>query len=373
MQRFAFITFAVAAVGASASVAAATDLTLTGTIGSPQGAPYDVFASDVALANQGTLVVGIRGADTVAPSAGSVEIFASTDEGWDRVARPSFAGLAAGDQLGESVAAYGDWFAAGAPRHDARGSDAGAVMLARRSGGAWSHAATLLPPAGAGAHFGASVAMTAERLAIGAPRAAGGGFVDVYVRVGDAWTFETRIANPTPSAANRFGESVALGTDAFGAPLLVIGDPADDAVLTDAGSARVYGFAAGAWSERAVLTASSTSDRVFFGQSVAVASGVVAVGAYAAAGGSAKAPVEEAGAVEVFVADGAAWSRVAVLTSPEAAAYGSFGWDIALESRVTASGVSWTMLVGEPGAPSESGDAQAGRVHCLRTSAPASW
>ncbi|MFM1868155.1 MAG: hypothetical protein RL591_1563 [Planctomycetota bacterium] len=386
MRRFAFNTFALAVASVAACATTATranDLTLLGSIGSPQGAPYDVFASDIAFADAGALVVGIRGADTVAPSAGAVEVYAQTAEGWERVARPTLTGIAAGDQLGEAVAAHGSWFAAGAPRNDARGSDAGAVVIARLIDGVWTQAATLLPPAAtsAGAHFGAALAMTDDRLAIGAPRASGGGFVEVYRRVGDVWTFESRLANPTPSTANRYGDAVALGADASGVPLLVIGDPADDAIATDAGSARVFRFEDGQWRERAVLTAASARDRVYFGQSVAVAAGVVAVGAYAELGGYPKNEIEEAGAVEIFAPDPVeadSWLRVATLASTEPLAYASFGWDVALEARSTnsgmsRSGMSWLLVVGEPGASVEGGVAQSGRVHCLRSSDALTW
>jgi hypothetical protein len=386
MRRFAFKTFALAAASVTACATSATlanDLTLIGSIGSPQGAPYDVFASDIAFADAATIVVGIRGADTIAPSAGAVEVFVQTSEGWERVARPTLTGIAAGDQLGEAVAARGAWFAAGAPRNDVRGTDAGAVLIARKIDGVWTQVATLLPPAGtsAGAHFGAALAMTEDRLAIGAPRASGGGFVETYRRVGDVWTFESRLANPTPSSANRYGEAVALGADTDGAPLLVIGDPADDAVATDAGSARVFRFENGQWQERAVLTAASARDRVYFGQSVAVAAGVVAVGAYAELGGDAKSEIDEAGAVEIFAPDPVkadALLRVATIASTEPLAYGSFGWDVALEARSTSSGVSrsgvsWLLLVGEPGASVESGVAQSGRTHCLRSADAVTW
>ncbi|MFM7259301.1 MAG: hypothetical protein ACKO3W_01730, partial [bacterium] len=372
MRSLASIVFAITAT----CTAHADDLTLFGSIGSPQGAPYDVFASDVALADPATLIVGVRGADAAAPGAGAVEVFSLTSEGWDRVSRPTFTGLAAGDQLGESVAARADWFAAGASRHDARGADAGAVMLGRRVDGNWSHVATLLPPFGAGARFGSALSMSVDRLAVGAPRAPGGGFVDIYVRSGVAWTLETRIVNPTPSAANRFGESLSLFPAALVAPLLVIDAPTYYSFLPDAGSARIYRFESGVWNPRAVLVPANASDRTYFGQSVAVAAGVVAVGAYATVGGTAKAPLDEAGSVEIFgvtASGGDAWTRLTTLHSPNPETFGSFGWDIALERRSAEPGMPWTLLVGEPGAAAVGGAAQAGRVHCLQTSDPGSW
>ena len=98
---------------------------------------------------------------------------------------------AADDGLGRSVAVSGETVALGVPGDDGVGGmDTGAVVIFVRSGGVWSQQARLTRPGAApGDAFGASVALSGDTLAVGAPKADGSrGEVYVYLRSGAIWS-----------------------------------------------------------------------------------------------------------------------------------------------------------------------------------------
>ena len=217
---------------ASPAAFAAGDFVLPQSLVSPSPAAYDAFGSDLAAHAGSLLFVGVRGADGQGASAGAVEIFARSAGAWSFLERPVATGLAAGDQLGESVAGNATWLVAGASRHDASGADSGAAWVFRKGVTNWAHAQKLVPAANSGgARFGSSVALSTSALAIGAPAGANGGFVVTYRIVSNAWAAFTTLGNPSPAAGDRFGEAVAL-TDTW----LAVGDPFDDTRGVDAGA-----------------------------------------------------------------------------------------------------------------------------------------
>lgn len=79
-------------------------------------------------------------------------------------------GQGAKDRAGVAVALFGDYAATGAPRDDSGGTDTGRVYISKHSGAAWAYLLTLSAPVpAANERFGASVAASANHIAIGAP------------------------------------------------------------------------------------------------------------------------------------------------------------------------------------------------------------
>lgn len=145
----------------------------------------------------------------------------------------------------------------------------GRVYVYKRQGERWNEHAVLRPSQGrAGDWFGISVALSGRTAAIGASN---DGAVYVYEEVGGTWEFSQRLTDGTSeSAAARFGASVALQADT-----LVVGAPARD-------GGRAYVFArdsSGAFAGAQRLAASGTGAASSFGSSVTVYEGVIAVGA----------------------------------------------------------------------------------------------
>lgn len=191
--------------------------TLQDKLVSSRTAPFDNFGTALALDGR-TLVVGAPFADGERGGEGTVHVFALAKSRWTEVRTLSAAEAAAGDQLGFAVALAGDTLAAGARRDDHGGhTDAGSVVIFEREGEEWRERPRLTAGAGArsGDLFGGAVALSGDRLLVGASLADGAnGAAFVFERQGGDWILLDRVS-PSRGAGGRFGFSVALsGTTA---------------------------------------------------------------------------------------------------------------------------------------------------------------
>jgi hypothetical protein len=143
-----------------------------------------------------------------------------------------------------SVAISGNTVAVGAQADDtAAGADAGEVtVFIRLAVGNWTREATLTAfDAAAGDIFGARVAISGDTLVVGAPfddTAAGADAGSAYVfnRSGTTWTQQQKLTAGDAAAGDGFGNAVAISGDR-----VVIGAFFDDAAAgVDAGSAYVF-------------------------------------------------------------------------------------------------------------------------------------
>jgi hypothetical protein len=356
MRSALAILSAAAAVG---SVACADSIVLEPALHSPLLAPFDVFGGDVVLATPALCAVGVRGADGTALNMGAVDTFDLKDGAWTFLERLQPAGLSAGDQFGESLAADGSWLAVSATRHDASGADAGAVWVYQREGPYWRNPQKLLPGMGSdGMRFGESLALAEGVLAIGAPGAAPAGAVLLYRVVDGVWQLDETVVNPTPADGDRFGDAVAVD-----ATRLLVGDPFDDAGATDRGAVHFYTQVGKNWQFGATLLPMSASERQYFGHSLSMRATRLAVGGY---GADAANGTQSSGLVEIYDFVGAAWSRSGELRPATAVAGGNFGWDVALEAEM--------VVVGEPGySGSAGGSDRLGRAHVFTRQVSGQW
>lgn len=118
-----------------------------------------------------------------------------------------------GDGFGASMAISGDRLVVGAPGHDAAGSDAGAVYSFKRVGAQWVQVQKLLHPEPAvNGQFGLAAVMTPTFLEIG--RSTGTpntphGAVYVYQRSGESWVLRRTIRDPHTYLGDIFGYDLA--------------------------------------------------------------------------------------------------------------------------------------------------------------------
>ena len=100
----------------------------------------------------------------------------------------------------------------------------------------------------------------------------------VYRFDGATWTQEQKLLAADREAGDRFGTSVAVVED-----IIVVGAYSDDEDVDDGGinfgSAYVFEFSGGLWTEEQKLTASDGDANDFFGTSVAIDGDVIVVGA----------------------------------------------------------------------------------------------
>ncbi|MCB1064110.1 MAG: FG-GAP repeat protein [Verrucomicrobiae bacterium] len=229
----------------------------------------------------------------------------------------------ASDAYGTGVAMDGGWVLISAIQDDAMGADAGAVHVFDLATGAHRHKLTA-PDGAAFQYFGMSLAVEGDLALIGAPQANGSS--------GKIYVFDLRTGLPirtldSPAPGAQFGGSVALrgGWAAIGAY-------SDSEGGANAGAVYLYDVRNDALGPK--IVAPDTTASAFFGASVALENGLLAVGQ----SGDAHAGVFS-GAVWVF--DSHTRQPIQRFTAPDAAANTYFGGGIALNNgqlTVTATG-----------------------------------
>lgn len=178
---------------------------------------------------------------------------------------------AAGDAFGRSVAVDGDLIAVGANFDDGHGS----VTLFSATSGV--QLARLQPADGAdGDEFGFSVAIDGDLVVVGARRAAAGGADSGAAYIFDAASGDQliRLLPDDGSAGDEFGHAVAIADG-----IVVVGAKRDDVVGNDSGSAYLFDAATGDQLHKLLPADGATNDN--FGGAVAIAGGIVAIGAHA--------------------------------------------------------------------------------------------
>jgi hypothetical protein len=243
--------------------------------------------------------------------------------------------------FGRSVAMDGNLVAVGAGSANAGSVDnAGAVYLFKRRGLAYILEAKLIAPdATPGAEFGRAVAIQGNRVIVGARFAQVGdlsnaGAAYVFQKTRESWSLEAKITSPTPASEDNFGRALAIHGN-----LLVVTARKEATNAPDVGAAYVFRHKGNSWIEEARLTASDPAPGAYFGQSVAVQGGVIAVGAR-------NADPNGAGAAYLFYRSRNQWEEVAKLTPPDGTTDDQFGFAITIAGNLIAVGARRADLPG---------------------------
>jgi hypothetical protein len=255
----------------------------------------DRFGRSVAISDD-LIAVGAINHGTGTVRTGAVFLFGRHEGGsnnWGEVARIAPTGIASAIQFGFSVDLDGDLLAVGAPLASLSGAPQaqGAVFVfGRHEGGSnnWGEVARRVPvDAGiTNSDFGWSVALSGERLVVGAPRLnvsladtnrEGGAFSLLRDEGGtNQWGVAQRLVSGLAAQTLEFGWSASMQGDllAVGAPAMQVGT----AVL--AGVTFVYEWTGGTngWTEISRLNRFTDNERRF-GYAVAVRSGRLLIGA----------------------------------------------------------------------------------------------
>ncbi len=246
----------------------------------PSGAAGDFFG---AVASSGDIIVAGAARDTVGSNAlqGSASIFRWSSSGWTREAALIASDGIASDGFGNAVAAEGDTVVVAASNARVSGNNGrGAVYVFVRSGATWTQQAKLVASDGAaGDAFGASVAIDGDTILVGAPAddlsVADAGSAYVFTRSGSVWTQRQKLVAGDAAVNASFGLSIAMDADGD----FVIGAPGSLVGGVRRGAA--YGFArtGNAWAQAVKLVDASGAQDDRFGASVAVENNLVLVGA----------------------------------------------------------------------------------------------
>lgn len=279
----------------------------------------DAFGDPVVL--QGTrLAVGAPRASGAGSESGELRLF---DAGPPISWRATLIGsdLAAGDHFGGSAALDGDVLVVGADRHAHGATEAGAAYVLRWNGSAFVEEAELLASDRAsGDHFGSGVAVSGDRIAVGAPgcdTAAGAdqGALYVFEYAGGAWS-EVFKGIASDGASTALGWRVSLdGARALAA-----------APQSSGWSGAVYSFLRGGagWAAETIFTPPAGSGTSAFGFGQSVSGDVVAIGAPFFPG---------AGAVLVYRLVAGTWTSEATLQLIDGNGLDQFGCGVSLQGE----------------------------------------
>ncbi len=288
--------------------------------------PRTGFGASVA-AEGATLMVGAMGEDGVTgPRNGGVRFFERNGQDWTPTQSFSGRDFGADGLLGYCVAISGDNAVAGAPEADPESPlFRGAAAIFRREGGVWTNVALLSPPVEDGpAYFGASVAAEGDMIAVGAPLAGPGGGVThgavfVYVRDGASWVMVQRIDPPGFAISTYFGFDVAISGDrmAIGAPL---------AGASAEGAVHILELNGGSWQTVKTIPAPDADDQGIFGARLSLDGEQLLVGEM---WDDAVAP--SGGAAHLYEHDGGAWTLAKTFAPESIDAPDAFGHDVVLK------------------------------------------
>ena len=245
----------------------------------------------------------------------------------------------AGGYFGFRVSMSGAWAAVSAHRADlASLADVGKVSLYALVDSKWTWQQTVTPSVpGAGDGFGFDIALDGDTLAVGASRHGGAntvGYVEVWTRTGEQWSFAQRLQPEDLVANSYFGQEVELRGDT----LLASAPNTPSATSPDPGAVYAFRRVGGSWTQEAKLIPqipipSSMATGHRFGWGLALADDVAAVGALKTS------PAPADGLAYLFERKGSTWAQVKIVAPPiNPTTSEQFGHSVALAHR--------TMIIG---------------------------
>ncbi|MAG27482.1 hypothetical protein CMI47_18265 [Candidatus Pacearchaeota archaeon] len=257
-------------------------------ISASDGSTNDFFGGSVFIYED---MIFIGSSDTSNSKEGAVYFFKKESSTWSQVQKIKADNPIAFDYFGSDserspISCHNNTLVIGATGNDEAGAElAGCIYVFNYDGSLWTQSQQLFASDyEASANFGASVSVYDTTIVVGShtkdqssPPLINSGAVYVFDYDGSSWVESQIITANDSTHAGQFGHSVSLYKDIF-----VVGSPVHDhdAASTFAGSAYVYekDMCTGLWVGTELL--SSTSDAVdYFGWSVSIYDGIVAIGA----------------------------------------------------------------------------------------------
>jgi hypothetical protein len=335
----------------------------------------DSFGVGLAL-DSDTLVVGAYEEDSSAPGvngnqnnntlsgAGAAYVFRRSGTTWTQEAYLKASIPGEFDDFGRALALQGDTLVVGAPGEDSNSSgidqsednasaqNSGAVYIFERTGTTWQQAHYIKASnTTASDEFGASLALTENKLVIGARNedsdattvngdqlnedASGSGAIYVFRRSGASWIQEAYL---------KATDSVA-GTQ-LGAPLVMSGDTiAAGAIELDTLQGAVYVFRSdgATWQQEQRFAAPTQAVFSLYGAGIGLAGDTLAVGQLGESSGTTGidtggngSGADASGAVFVYTRTGSTWAQSAFVKSSNSAFNDNFSYSVALSGDTLA-------------------------------------
>ena len=288
------------------------------------GVASDFFGRSIAIDNT-TIAVGARGDDDNGSNSGSAYIFDASTGNETTKLLPTDG--AQGDQFGTSIAIDSTVAITGAFRDDDNGPNSGSAYLFDASTGA--QLIKLLPTDGApNDSFGFSVAIDNGVAAVGS-------FLDddngndsgsAYLFDASTGTQLFKLLPNNGAASDQFGYSIAIDSG-----IAAVGAINADNNGNGSGAAYLFDASTGAQLFKLLPADGAAGDQ--FGNSIAINNGIVAVGAH---------QDDDSGtnSGSAYLFDASTGTQIAKLLPRDGAAFDTFGFSIAIDDSVVAVGRS---------------------------------
>ena len=280
-----------------------------------------------------TVVIGVPNANVGADKSGSAFVFARSGRTWKQRARLVGDNPEAADSFGESVSVDRNTVIVGVPRDDDAGKDAGSAYVFFREGITWKKQAKLIPTDLSGSDaFGEAVYVHGNTAIVGASGHTHGGkrFIGaayVFVRNGNRWVQQAKLAIDDGGKADRFGTSVG-----FMGKTIIVGSPFYDSEnAKDVGAAYIFVPDGNSWKLQAKLRPKDAEKGHNFGAGVATTGNIVIVGAPGY-----DRPERGSGAAYSFVREDGVWTQTAKVTPEHGARDLNFGFAVSVNENTVA-------------------------------------
>jgi LPXTG-site transpeptidase (sortase) family protein len=328
----------------------------------PEPAIMEEFGYAVSI-DGSTVVVGARNADPnlgggPIVDAGAAYVYTHSSKTWVLQGMLTAKDASPGDTFGVSVAISGNTILVGATGVDLEEGgdllkDAGAAYVFTRSNASWIQQTKLTASDPAeDDSFGSAVAISGKTAVIAAETKDYSDIVDVgaayifYNNGGKSWKEQAELLPAAPFPGYYFGASVAIdqGLIAVGASQFYpIGE-------SGTGLVYLYRRQGGLWSQATVLEAQDGRPGDGFGDAVSISGNIVVVGADHADPYIAGRREISAGAAYVFTNNKGPWEESAVLTPADGLPFGQFGQAVDIDGSRLVVGASGATQAGEDSA-----------------------
>jgi uncharacterized protein (TIGR03437 family) len=251
-----------------------------------------------------------------------------------------FPGETGTDAFGSAVAIDGDTAVIGDPNYKVGTKQfQGSAFVYVRRDGVWTKQQQLLASDGIEDDiFGFSVAVSGDVIVVGAVRYFSNnnrsGKAYIFLRSGETWTEQQQLSAAAGAPLNYFGYSVSIsgGRIAVGAFQELIGP--GTGLLRRRGAVYLYDRLGSTWNPETILTAADGQHGDGFGCSVSLNGSSIAIGAYLAEVGT----NSDQGAVYIFEGPKGLWRETARITAVDGAKQDHFGVSVALDGDTVVAG-----------------------------------
>jgi len=266
-------------------------------------------------------IVGAYGDDDNGSVSGSAYIFGCSNGVWTQDQKLLASDGGERDLFGNSVSLSGDRALVGALRDSDNGSEAGSAYVFVCINGVWTQEQKLVASDGAASDlFGWSISLSGDRAVVGLDGRNGNGSAYVFVYSNGAWTQDQKLEASDSAVGDYFGYSVSISGDR-----VFVGACLNAVNGIRSGSAYVFVSSNGVWTQDQKLTAGDGSDGDRFGDSVSLSDDRVIVGVpYDDDNGS------DSGSAFVFVYSNGVWMQEQKLVAGDGEVDDHFGWSVSL-------------------------------------------